>query len=366
MKLVFLILALIASSNQLIYSQTTTTNDNEHQPVISPDWQFKEARQFDFWIGEWDVNLRAQQADASWKDWKQSKAKIYSILDGKAILELWEEQSKSIPANTIIGYSLRYYDTEIKKWVLWLNWPGVNRSGSSSLQGNFKHNRGEFFSSRPLNDSTSIISRYTFSDITPTSLRWDDGFSKDGGKTWTHSWIMEFSRTAKNPKKFSGNTIHTYRNGKRCTKEEFGVLDKLVGKWQGKVILEGHDWDAKEVKLDNYWALGGCSVMSFMEVDGNSEASHKEFALHTFNTYAKMYEAGVLDNSLSSKYKAYYGQFSEGKELILNKVNQTDGSVEATYSWTFTGENQLRIQKWDYKKGEKVKVFDSQLSRAEQ
>ena len=26
------------------------------------------ARRFDFWVGAWDVNLRIQQEDASWKD----------------------------------------------------------------------------------------------------------------------------------------------------------------------------------------------------------------------------------------------------------------------------------------------------------
>ena len=46
-------------------------------------------RQFDFWIGEWDVNLRVRQKDFTWKDQHKSVVHIYPILDGKAILELW-------------------------------------------------------------------------------------------------------------------------------------------------------------------------------------------------------------------------------------------------------------------------------------
>ena len=110
------------------------------------------------------------------------------MLEGKAILELWDEAS-------IKGFSLRYYDAGRKEWVLWLNWPGANRSGSSSLAGTFRHGRGDFFSTYTTQDGTEGISRYSFNDITATSLRWDDAYSTDAGKTWSHNWIMEFSRT---------------------------------------------------------------------------------------------------------------------------------------------------------------------------
>ena len=58
------------------------------EPVTAA-WEFEEARQFDFWIGEWDVNLRIRGEDFSWADQVAARASIYRILDGKAILELW-------------------------------------------------------------------------------------------------------------------------------------------------------------------------------------------------------------------------------------------------------------------------------------
>ena len=151
--------------------------------------QTEKNRAFDFWIGEWDVNLRVYQQDSTWKDQHLSSARIYSLLDGNAILELWEEQDKP---NGIIGYSLRHFDKDENKWTIWLNWPGKNRSGTTSLKGNFRHGRGEFFSSRAIDDSTTLLSRYTFSDITHNSLRWDDAYSRDSGQTWTNNWSMEF------------------------------------------------------------------------------------------------------------------------------------------------------------------------------
>jgi len=90
-----------------------------------------ESRQFDFWVGAWDVNLRVQQEDLSWKDSIKAEARVYPILFGKAVLELWDSPN-------IKGYSLRYFDVKQGKWVLWLNWPGQNSSGSSILIGSFR------------------------------------------------------------------------------------------------------------------------------------------------------------------------------------------------------------------------------------
>ena len=46
------------------------------------------ARRFDFWIGRWHVDLRKRDKGTTWEPLVQSTARIYSILDGKALLEL--------------------------------------------------------------------------------------------------------------------------------------------------------------------------------------------------------------------------------------------------------------------------------------
>ena len=176
---------------------------NAQSDEVRKPFDFEEARQFDFWIGQWDVNLRMIQPDATWKDSVKARVQIYRILGGKAILELWDSK-------TIKGFSLRYYDPAKKKWVLHLNWPGKNQANLSSLEGAFRHGRGEFFSGRG-----KQVNRYTFCDITENSLRWDDAYSRDGGKTWNNNWIMEFSRTGpKGEWPESSFAAHTYVDGK--------------------------------------------------------------------------------------------------------------------------------------------------------
>ena len=60
---------------------------------VALPWSQAQHREFDFWMGEWDVNLRIRQDDGSWLDAKRAKAHIFRVLDGKAILELWDEQA---------------------------------------------------------------------------------------------------------------------------------------------------------------------------------------------------------------------------------------------------------------------------------
>ncbi len=119
------------------------------------------ARQFDFWVGQWDVNLRIRQQDNTWEDKVRSEARIYKILQGKGILELWSQNEGGI-----IGYSFRYYREETDEWELWLNWPGNNRCGTTSLSGAFRHGRGDFYSYRPMSDSTERITRYGTASMT--------------------------------------------------------------------------------------------------------------------------------------------------------------------------------------------------------
>lgn len=242
-------------------------------------------RQFDFWIGEWDVNLRMLQGDLSFQDTIKAKASIYSILNGKAILELWD----SVP---IKGYSLRHYDPASEQWVLWLNWPSENSSRTSSLSGTFRHGRGDFRNQFTTPDGQTITQRYSFNDITPFSLRWDDLNSNDGGKTWRKNWRMEFTRTAVDPSSpGSKDALPTYHTGARCSNEEFRPYESVVGQWQGQV--NGHT-----ATMTSGQIVDGCAVIVFLDID--DEAASKRFIFLTYNTAAGRWEADYLDDNRDS------------------------------------------------------------------
>jgi hypothetical protein len=68
-------------------------------------------------------------------------------------------------------------------------WP----TGASS--GWLDGDRGEFYGDDEY-DGRPIRVVYVWSAITPTSARWEQAFSLDGGQTWETNWIMESTRTS--------------------------------------------------------------------------------------------------------------------------------------------------------------------------
>ena len=292
------LLSRIALALRLLGALTTGLHAQDTQDVqaaLPP-----ESRQFDFWIGEWDVNLRMLQDDLTWRDSVQAEAHIYPVLNGKAVLELWDSSS-------IKGFSLRHYDPAKDAWVLWLNWPSQNRSGSGSLEGTFRHGRGNFYASNDQPDGSRSISRYSFNDITADSLRWDDAYSKDGGRTWTNNWIMEFSRTAARPElPPAGGELHTFDGGTRCDLPQFRRYEFLSGRWEGQVQLEGQGSDeGVPATLTGYRVLGGCVVLAFLryELDG---VAHEVFHQVTWNTTAERYELLLLDDEPSTPLRRMF------------------------------------------------------------
>ena len=276
---ILLILAIVLTFVTPFYSQSVS----------------EKQREFDFWIGEWDVNLRVRQKDLTWKDQHKSVARIYSILDGKAVFELWSENERGIN-----GYSLRYYNSKKGAWDLWLNWAANNRSATNGMECFFRHKRAECFSKRKLNESSNLISRYTFSDAQTNSVRWDDAYSRDGGKTWSNNWIMEFTRRKQTPPALdSTQNPLTYFNGNRCNTPQFSLLKRLVAN------------QVKTAKLKLYNILDGCIVAGFI-----NDKKGKAFFTLTFNAFAKAYEFAFLDSKDSSALGLYYGaKTANGFEL---------------------------------------------------
>lgn len=306
----------------------SATEAADARAEVAPAFQFDEARQFDFLVGAWRVNLRIQQDDKGWQDAAIGDARAWSILDGKAILELWDSES-------IKGFSLRWFDTATNRWNLWLNWPSPDRSAGSGLKGQFRHGRGELFSTATTPDGSNVISRYTYSDVAADRLRWDDAYSTDAGKTWSGNWIMEFSRTAEAALPADRETnAHTYDFGNRCTLDEFTMLNNLAGRWRGTVNDTDHFGTRSEqpVELSIHRILDGCAIMAFLSAP---EATHstREFRLLTYNTITESFEEDLLDNEPGTGMRLRFGRHDSGGIHFEN----TDEGHRATWSTDSSG-----------------------------
>jgi hypothetical protein len=134
-----------------------------------PACQSAEHRQFDFWIGEWEVFLPNGS--------KAGDNRIESIGAGCALLENWSGRGG------FSGKSLNSYDGDDKRWHQ--SW--VDSSGSRlELAGVFADKRMVLASAPAAAGSApGAIQRIAWSVNDDGSVRqlWES--SADGGKTWT-------------------------------------------------------------------------------------------------------------------------------------------------------------------------------------
>jgi hypothetical protein len=309
--------------------------------AVQPPWDFPEARQFDFWLGEWRVNNRFIQNDGTWQDDGFAHVRIYSILDGKGVLEFWDGEIRG--GTPLRGFSLRYYDAEAQQWMLALNWPAPNRPNFGRLEGAFRHGRGEFFTTSADTAGTETISRYSFSDVSPDALRWDDGYSRDGGLTWRDNWVMEFTRTADEPRwPAPGEAFHTYVDGSRCTAPEAEQFDAIEGRWEGTYT----DADGTEgaAHLEAYRVLDGCAVFSLLayEQDGRT---YKAFEIRSFLPGRREWVALRLDNRSGTGYVYEAGRFEEGT-IDLVEITGAEGEPDLTKTaWAALDGERLRFER---------------------
>lgn len=155
-----------------------------------------EAREFDFWIGNWNIRQKILRQDGSWLE-LYAKTSVSPALDGCILIEHWEgnvqffwEGMQSVEA--MKGLSVRSYDPNTGKWfIYWMD--SRTPHFGTPYTGNFREGTGEFFSEWETPQGQRM-GRITFSDMTPDSVHWELAISSDEGQTWSTIWVMEMER----------------------------------------------------------------------------------------------------------------------------------------------------------------------------
>ncbi|HJQ41022.1 MAG TPA: hypothetical protein VKB93_28120 [Thermoanaerobaculia bacterium] len=136
-----------------------TVRKNQHPCRNAP-----ESRQFDFWLGEWDVETNGQ---------KIARSSIQLILDECVVFENYEAPGYS-------GKSLSTWSSGNKRWEQYYTdtaggarfWSGALQDGKLVMTTEF--DRG----------GTKVTNRMTYSKEGPDRVRQFIETSIDGGKTW--------------------------------------------------------------------------------------------------------------------------------------------------------------------------------------
>jgi hypothetical protein len=177
MKKILICLLLIVnlffmSNDGLPQSQATVDSVKKEKPCSSP-----EARQLDFWIGEWDL---------SWGEDGKGTNVIKAIYDGCVILENFD----GTPSMPLKGMSISTYSPISGQWnQTWVDNSGGYLDFSGGLEGE------KMILSRNFNrNEKDIHQRMVWYNISNDQLDWNWERSDDGGSTWKVMWKIHYQR----------------------------------------------------------------------------------------------------------------------------------------------------------------------------
>jgi len=156
-------------------------NEVKHNAAPCEDAEF---RQFDFWIGDWDV---ASTADGV----SRGSSHIASEMGGCVIWENWTSTGSSY-----FGKSYNTYNLNLHRWEqYWVD----NSAGTIFFYGNLKDGVMDYWTDDvPQSNGQKLRRHLQFFNLGPGKVRQFSQGSTDGGKTWQVEYDLTYNRHVDN------------------------------------------------------------------------------------------------------------------------------------------------------------------------
>ena len=147
---------------------------------------------FDFEIGTWRTHLKRLahplSGSSEWVEYT-GVTTVHKVWNGRANLV---ELTADGPDGHFEGLNLRLYNPRSRQWSL--NF--ANSSGGTLGQptiGRFVDGRGEFYDQEDF-DGRAVFVRFVITPLDADTIRFEQAFSDDGGKTWEINWVATDTR----------------------------------------------------------------------------------------------------------------------------------------------------------------------------
>jgi hypothetical protein len=163
-----------------------------HTPVPAPAQLRDGAHDFDFEIGTWKTHLERLLHPLSGSDeWAEYDGitTVRKVWDGRAnLVELVADG----PAGHFEGLNLRLYNPQSRQWSL--NFAS-SRGGTlpTPTIGGFVDGVGTFHDQEDFN-GRAVFVRFLIIPVDADTIRFEQSFSADGGKTWELNWVATDTR----------------------------------------------------------------------------------------------------------------------------------------------------------------------------
>lgn len=172
-------LLIAATISQLALAGTASAQVGPPHPCPG----MTEARQFDFWIGTWDVT--PWQVAAPTPAQQMGVNEVHPILEHCVLLENWKGTRGGE------GKSFNYYDTNLHKWrQIWM----ADSGGPLDYTGGFRDGAMRFVGWNLDAKGNRLEQKLTFFAIAPDTVRQLFEQSSDGGKTWKSTFDGRYVR----------------------------------------------------------------------------------------------------------------------------------------------------------------------------
>lgn len=148
-------------------------------------------RDFDFWVGDWDLVVRARKSADS-EDWETARGvnRIALVLGGCAIEESFTAEGPTAPW---AGRSLSIFVDSEKAWrQTWVDDSG----GYLTFTGKLAKGEMVLRAEPRTKDGVTTQMRMVFYDLTDKHLSWRWEATRDGGATWKAMMQIEYTRRA--------------------------------------------------------------------------------------------------------------------------------------------------------------------------
>ena len=151
------------------------------------------ASDFDFLIGRWRVrHRRLRQRLAGCTEWDEfaGRSELRTLMDGRVNVD---DNELELPGAHYRAVTLRSFEPKTGQWAIWWLDGRQPHQLDVPMIGGFDGGVGTFYADDVI-AGRAVRVRFLWSDITPTSCRWQQAFSPNAGKTWEDNWFMDFTR----------------------------------------------------------------------------------------------------------------------------------------------------------------------------
>lgn len=263
---------------------------------------------FDFQLGTWTTHIRRLVHPLTGsKTWVEltGTARIHELWGGKGLIE---EIEAGRPADRFESLTLFLYDPAARQWRMYF---ADSADGVLSVPsvGEFHDGRGEFYDQEPYKGRTILV-RITWSAITPSSNRFEQAFSDDGGKTWETNFVAVKTRV-----KTGAALMDPKPLGNAPGQRDF---DWQLGSWQVDMSRLEHPLSGSKawthlkgtVRVHELW--NGRANLAEIESRGSS-GPLQFLSLRLFNPQSREWSLNFASSDSGIMSQPMVGEFKDGR-----------------------------------------------------